>query len=124
MAHSSQITQQVVNSPNPNEMMFKIWEQTRYLVSQKPAADDYLETTDGYYLGRAVIPGPKAEPRFGMIANVNDYDLIRHQYYIRFIDSATTDNAENSISEALFTVMTPSEADEYEAVLEKLYPKQ
>ena len=117
MATSSQITNYILDSADPKKAKFDIWAATRYLVAQKAASDDYTETTHSFFQGRAVLPGPRANKVFGTIPNVNDLNVMENQYYIRFIDSATTDNADDSVGDALFTVMTASEADEYEEVL-------
>lgn len=119
MANSSQITDRILRDPNPAEAKAKIWAATRYLVAQKPAADNYSTTTEGYYKGKVVIPGPKANPKYGVIADVQDLDLMEQRHYIRFFDTATTEGAQADIGQALYTIMTSQEADEYEAVLEQ-----
>lgn len=121
---SGQITQEVLKQPNPQEAKALMWKKTRYLVAQKAASDDFTETTDGYYKGRVVMPGPRADPRFGVMSNVDNLDIIESMYYIRFIDSNTTDGADASVGAAIFTIMSPLEADEYEAVLNRMYPRQ
>ena len=116
----------LMNHPNPREAMFKMWKKTRYLVAQEPAASDYSETKPGYYKGRVVIPGPQANPKlsatmeFGS-ANVRDFEQMMNRHHIRFVDNMTTDNADESVKRALFTVMDASEANDYEAKLKEYY---
>lgn len=123
MATSSQLTRYCSTQPNAAESEWELWVKTRYLVAQVPTSEDFTETTDGYYLGRVVVPGPLADPEFSTIANVNDFTYIRNQLYIRFIDSNTTTGADAHIGQALFTIMTKDEADAYESALRTQYFK-
>jgi len=117
---SSQITERLRNSKNVIEDKQRLFEQTRYFVAQRPAVNGFTDTIDGYYKGRKVIPGPKADPTVSSVLNVNDVRLLESQYFIRFVDNATTDNAEDDVRMALFTIMSDMEADEYESILRKL----
>lgn len=126
MVTSTQITERIKKQPDPLAAAFKIWQNTRYLVAQHPAAVDYSETKQGYYKGRTVIPGPKYNPRLSeglgfKALNTNDFQTMMNTYHIRFIDNHTTDNADQSVIEALYTVMTDAEADDYENELRKLH---
>lgn len=123
MATSTQITNKILQSSNPRAYEQALWERTRYLVAQKPAAADVDVTQSGYYKGRVVHPGPQANPRVSETLNVLDLDIIKDQFFIRFTDNATTSSAEESVVQALYTIMSDSEADEYEAVLYKLQGK-
>lgn len=126
MATSTQLTNMFNQQPNPMEAMFKTWIRTRYLVAQLPAADDYDETIPGYFNGRVVIPGPKANPKLSDMLGfkalkMHDFQAMMHRHHIRFIDNRTTDNADASVRRALYTVMTNEEADSYERKLKKYY---
>ena len=114
MATSSQITKKILESPNPEEVEFEIWANSRYLIAQNAATSEFKGTQCGYYNGRVVIAAPKCHKRSPVLANINDFQLIKDLYYIRFVDSITTDSADDSISKAIFTVMTDSESDDYE----------
>lgn len=117
MANSAQITDAIQKSADPRKSKQTVWAKTRYLVAQNAAADDFTKTTTGYFEGRMVVPGPKANPKFGMLADVENLEVVENKYYIRFTDSATTDNADVSVGRALYTVMTDAQADAYEKVL-------
>lgn len=114
MYTSKQLTHKINQSPNPQEAEFKTWQSTRYLVAQDPVSKDYAETTDGYYQGRHVIPGPKADPSVSAVLLDTDFNIIKHDYFIRFTDSLTTDSADESVGRAIYGIMTNKEADEYE----------
>lgn len=114
---SAQLTERLRHSNNVTEDKQKLFENTRYFVAQRPASNDFSETIDGYYKGRKVIPGPKANPGLSPILNVWDIKILEAQYFIRFVDDQVTMGADDELKEALFTIMTDSEADEYEAVL-------
>lgn len=115
---SEQITTRVNRQPNPDEAEFKLWQSTRYLVAQEPASKDFTDTVEGYYNGRMVIPGPKADPKLvPLLTNVNDFGLIKEHHYIRFTDNLTTQGADDSVGRAIFTIMSKAEADEYEEFL-------
>ena len=117
MPHSSQITDKVINSPNPVETRNKLWEMTRYLVAQKPVTEESQVTNDQHYLGRVVIPGPKADPELCGNTVVTDPDKLANEYGITFIDFATTAGADRDVTSAPFTIMSKSEADDYEKQL-------
>jgi len=114
MATSSQLTDFIRDQKNPKESKFDLWDRCRYLVAQRPIDDTIDVSNIQYYLGRRVIPGPKANERFGVLVDVDDLDVIEQQYYIRWTDSNTTANADLHIGQALFTIMTTQEADAYE----------
>lgn len=122
MANSTQITAHVQTQPNPAEAEYDLFRKTRYFVAQRPATPDVQRTTDGYYLGRTVVPGPLADKRYSYIVSVNDFEMMRSQLYIRFVDNNTTDGADEDVRRAMYTIMTDDEADIYEAALCKLYP--
>jgi hypothetical protein len=124
MANSDQITAHVQKDPNPRQAEYDIFIKSRYFVAQRPAAPEVTVTTDGYFRGRVVVPGPKADRRFSYIVNANDFELMTQQLYIRFTNSNTTDGADDIVRAALHTVMTDGEADEYEAALCAQYPKR
>ena len=117
---SAQITRRLQESTNIPRDKQALFEKARYFVAQRPASDDFSETIDGYYKGRKVIPGPKADPKLTSVLNISDVRLMEKQYFIRFVDNITTVGADDSIREALFTIMSPSEADEYEKKLRQL----
>ena len=117
---STQITEQLRQSTNVVADKQKMFEKVRYFVAQKPAAVDFSDTIDGFYKGHKVIPGPKANPTLGPILNVTDIRLLEAQYFIRFVDNQTTDDADDDVRMALFTIMSDSEANEYEARLREI----
>lgn len=117
---STQLTEQLRHSTNVVEDKQKMFNSVRYFVAQKPAAVDFAETTDGFYKGHKVIPGPKANPNLGPVLNVTDIRLLESQYFIRFVDNATTDDADDDVRMALFTIMSDTEANEYEAKLREM----
>ena len=124
MVSSTQITNKLKQQPDPMAAMFKIWQKTRYLVAQQPASADYDETTPGYYKGRMVIPGPKADPTVSDTLGIahltmSDFQTMMNRNFIRFIDNKTTDNADDSVGRALYTVMDDEEANNYEKLLRK-----
>lgn len=126
MVTSTQLTNKINNSPDPLVAEFNIWKNTRYLVSQSPASSDYSETVPGYFEGRFVIPGPKCNVKLSdglgiPTLTINDFQNMKNQYFIRFTDNATTDNASEDIQRAIFTVMSNDEADRYEKELTKYY---
>ena len=126
MVSSTQITNKLKEQPDPMAAMFKIWQKTRYLVAQLPAAADYDETVPGYYKGHMVIPGPKANPELSDTlgishSSMNDFQTMMNRHYIRFIDSRTTENADDSVSRSLYTVMDDEQANAYEKSLRKYY---
>lgn len=120
MPTSGQITKAVQNKTNPYEAEKKLWMNARYLVAQKPASASSTVTKSGFYKGCHVVPGPKANPNVSGVLKVQEYDIVKHTYFIRFTDNITTDNAESSIGQAIYTIMDNGQADEYEAELRKL----
>jgi len=126
MVTSTQLTKKINQQPNPMVAMFEIWKKTRYLVAQLPAASDYDETVPGYYQGKYVIPGPLADPKVSDKLGIphltlSDFQVMMNQYYIRFVDNKTTENADESVRRALYTVMSNEEADSYEKKLKKYH---
>lgn len=117
---SGQITEGLKRSTNILADKQKLFQDARYFVAQKPAAEDFSETCDGYYRGHKVIPGPKANPKLSPILNVRDIRIAEQVHFIRFVDNLTTDGADEDTRRALFTIMDKHEADEYEAVLKRL----
>lgn len=124
MPTSSQLTDMINRNPNPAQAEQEIWEKTRYLVAQKPAVSGNSVTMPGYYNGRVVIPGPKANPELSEVLSDNDLNRLKSIHFIRFVDNNTTENASAEMRQALYTVMTKSEADDYEKKLKKYYAKQ
>ena len=122
-ATSGQLTNLVKKQADPEAYERKLWMAARYLVAQKPASPSSSVTKSGYFHGCHVIPGPKADPRVSGTLAIQEYDLIKHQYFIRFTDNITTDNAQNDIGQAIYTLMDNNQADEYEAALRKLQGK-
>ena len=122
MANSAQITSYIREQPNTAEAEYNIFIKSRYFVAQRPATPDSQVTTDGYYLGRVVVPGPMADKRYSYLVSGNDFEVMRTQLYIRFVDNNTTDGADEDVRRAMYTVMTDDEADIYEDALCKLYP--
>lgn len=116
MPTSGQITAKIKSSENPHNTESELWAKTRYLVAQKPASSSTI-TTDGYYKGRHVIAGVKADPTLSPLLKDQSYESIKHKYYIRFTDNLTTDNADETIGQALYTIMDNTQADEYEDAL-------
>jgi len=114
MPTSAQITAKVMSSSNPRAAMAKLWERTRYLVAQVPASENDNTTKEGYYNGRTVVPGPKANGKLTAKLTVHDLNYVTDELYIRFIDSNTTSGAPANVSQALYTVMSDAEADDYE----------
>lgn len=126
MVSSTQITNKLKQQPDPMAAMFKIWQKTRYLVAQEPAAADYDETVPGYYKGHVVIPGPKADPKLSSTLGIShlsmsDFQTMMNRYFIRFIDNRTTGNADESVSKSLYTVMDDEQANAYEKALRKYH---
>lgn len=118
---STQITERLRHSTNIPQKKQELFERTRYFIAQKPAVGSFSETTDGYYKGRRVTPGPRANRKVSPVINVRDIAILESQYFIRFVDNATTENADESMRQALFTIMDDAEADDYERELAKLY---
>lgn len=121
---SGQLTERLRHSTNVIADKQKLFENTRYFVAQRPATNSFSETIEGYYKGHAVIPGPKADPRLTPILNVWDIKILEAQYFIRFVDDQVTAGADDELKEALFTIMTDTEADEYEAELRKIQEEE
>lgn len=126
MVTSTQLTEKINQQANPMEAMFNMWLKTRYLVAQLPAAADYNETVPGYFHGKYVIPGPKADPKLSTTlgiphTTINDFQTMMNQYYIRFVDNKTTEDAGEDVRRALFTIMSNEDADSYESKLRKYY---
>lgn len=117
---STQITEKLRHATNVTEEKQKMFEKVRYFVAQKPAANDFAETIDGFYKGHKVIPGPLANPELGPMLNVTDIRLLESRYFIRFVDNLTTDDADDDVRMALYTIMSDSEANEYEAKLREI----
>lgn len=117
---SGQLTQRLRHSNNVTADKQQLFENTRYFVAQRPSSDSFTDTIEGYYKGYKVIPGPKADPRLSPILNVWDIKILEAQYFIRFVDDQVTAGADDELKEALFTIMTDAEADEYEAELRKI----
>lgn len=120
MPNSAQLTAACNNNHNPVEYERKLWEKTRYLVAQKPASANSEVTKDGYYKGCHVIPGPLADEELQPKLKVQDWGIIKNEYFIRFVDGKTTSNADAQIGRANYTIMDTSQADDYEAALRKL----
>lgn len=114
MANSSQLTQYIIEQPNSAEAKLDLWSRCKYLIAQRPVDDTNLESNVQYFNGRRVIPGPKADPKFGVLNNVEDLQVVEEQYYIRWTDSTTTVNADAYVGQALYTIMTDDEAELYE----------
>lgn len=121
---SGQLTQRLRHSNNVTADKQQLFENTRYFVAQRPSSDSFTETIEGYYKGYKVIPGPKADPRLSPILNVWDIRILEAQYFIRFVDDQVTAGADDELKEALFTIMTDAEADEYEAELRKIQAEE
>lgn len=122
MVSSSQITHKLKQQPNPAAAEFKIWQKTRYLVAQIPASPDFTGTKISYYKGCMVIPGPKANPEVSDVLGVKhltmrDFQILKSLHFIRFVDNKTTADAGNEVTQALYTVMADSDADQYEKKL-------
>ena len=120
MATSEQITAKVNAQADPAGYEYKLWLSARYLVAQKAASPEYTDTKDGYYKGHHVIPGPKADPTLSPKLKEQDWSIIKHKHYIRFVDVKTTQNATNDIGRAIYTRMDNAQADEYEKKLRDL----
>jgi len=118
MANSAAITQMIIQSSNPEETKQQIWDQSRYLISQKPSVATNSFTGDGWYEGCTVIPAPLA--KVGSRQFSEDLATLEATQYIRFVDSNATDGADDEVREALFRPMTNTEADSYEAQLREL----
>jgi len=117
---SGQLTERLRHSMNVLADKQKILDSTRYFVAQKVASNDFSDTIDGFYKGHRVIPGPKADPSVSAYLNVRDIRFLESQYYIRFVDNKTTEDADEDVRAALFVPMTDREADDYEDHLRKL----
>ena len=124
MPHSSAVTAKIVNHPEPRVQAEAIWANTRYLIAQKPKTEDFAGTDENHYIGRTVIPGPKANPNLVAVLEEQKLDKLMQDYGITFIDFQTTAGADQDVTEAPFTVMSNSEADDYERQLtELLFPE-
>lgn len=121
---SGQLTERLRRSNNVLADKQELFEKTRYFVAQRPATNSFSGTIEGYYKGCKVIPGPKANPRLSPILNVWDIKILEAQYFIRFVDDQVTAGADDELKEALFTIMTDTEADEYEAELRKIQEEE
>ena len=117
---STQLTERSRRSKNLLADKQKLFEEVEYFVAQTPAADDFYETRDGYFKGHKVIPGPMADPRVSPVLNVRDITVLEQKHFIRFVDNLTTDNADEHVRRAIYTIMTPGEAEEYNRFLYKL----
>ena len=124
MPHSSALTAKIIAHPDPRVYAEQIWSNTRYLVAQKPKTDDFSGTDESHYNGRAVVPGPKANPNLVPTLEEQDLDVLMQQYGITFIDFQTTAGADQDVVEAPFTVMSTTEADDYERQITKLLHPQ
>lgn len=124
MVTSTQLTREINKHPNPEVAEFKFWRKARYLVAQEVATSDYKDTKIGYFEGRVVIPGPKYNPKCSdglamETATLNDFQIMKNRFFIRFVDNRTTQDADDSIAKALYTIMSDSDANKYEAELFK-----
>ena len=117
MPTSEQLTAKCNAQNNPELYESKLWAKARYLVAQNPASSKSEITKDGYYKGCHVIPGPLADPELSSVLKIQDWTIVRNQYFIRFTDNKTTSNADTSVGRANYTIMDNTQADEYEKVL-------
>jgi len=122
MVSSSQITHKLKQQPNPAAAEFRVWQKVRYLVAQEPASPEFTDTKISYYKGCMVIPGPKANPEVSDMLgvkhlNMRDFQILKSLHFIRFVDNKTTANAGDEVTKALYTVMTDSDANQYEKKL-------
>lgn len=117
---SGQLTEKLKKSHNVLAEKQKMFDNVRYFVAQRPVTNDFTETCDGYYRGHKVIPGPKANPDVSSVIDVRDITILESQHFIRFVDDLVTEGADDHLREAIFTIMTKTEADEYEAKLKEL----
>lgn len=124
MPSSAQLTAAAAASTNPKLYEQKLWEKARYLVAQTPATASSNVTKDGYYNGCRVIPGPQANQQLQPVLKIQDFKIVRHQYYITIVDVTTTQNADHTIGRSLYTVMDDTQADEYEDALTKQRQKR
>lgn len=115
--HSSAITAQILSHPNPLDMRDTIWSQTRYLVAQKPKTEDFAGTDENHYHGKHVLPGPKADSTLVPLMENMDIDQLEAQYGITFVDFQTTEGADLDVVQAPYTIMSTSEADDFERQL-------
>lgn len=120
MPHSSAVTAKIISAPEPRVAAEKVWASTRYLVAQKPKTDDFAGTDENHYLGRTVIPGPKANPNLVAMLEETNFEVLMEKYGITFIDFHTTAGADQDVTEAPYTVMSNPEADDYEKQLTAL----
>lgn len=121
---SGQLTERLRRSNNVLAEKQELFENTRYFVAQVPATNSFSGTIEGYYKGCKVIPGPKANPKLSPILNVRDIKILEAQYFIRFVDDQVTAGADDELKDALFTIMTDMEADEYEEELRKIQEEE
>ena len=122
MANSAQITEHCKQQANPEQALNEIIAKTRYFLAQVAAEPSFKSTREGYFRGKVVVPGPLGHKALGRMVGCDNPQIIFHKHYIRVVDSATTDGADASVSQALYTSMTPQEADEYEAEVFKQNP--
>lgn len=126
MPHSSQVTEMCLtkNPENPEQVEREIWAKTRYLVAQRATTDTSSVTNDMFYNGRATIPGPMADQSLtGLLAEQN-LDVVKAKHHIQFIDFQTTAGAGQELTEAHYTIMSNTEADDYERQLRAQIAKE
>lgn len=120
MAHSNVTTAKILASPDPVAARNSIWERTRYLVAQQVKTEQFSGTDQEHYLGRQVLPGPKANPDLVPLMAEMDPDVLQNKFGITFVDFLTTEGADNTVVSAPYAVMSNSEADDYEKQLREL----
>ena len=119
MAHSNAVTAAILASPDPVAARNEMWARCRYLVAQQVKTETWSGTDQEHYIGRAIVPGPKADPQLVPLMAEQDPDVLQNKYGITFVDFTTTEGADNSVVSAPYTIMSNAEADDYELQLRK-----
>jgi hypothetical protein len=118
MSHSSaHITELVKSKPEVHQAaeLERIFNDCRYFIAPEIATGDFLETKIGYYKGRVVHAGKKANKHvtYPMRENISiDYAI--NQMGFVFVDFNVTGIADENMKRGILEIMTDAEADEYE----------
>lgn len=103
------------NDQNAEQELERFFNDIRYFVAPHPASPNFLQTQIGYYRGRVVYPGKKAN-KYVMqpLAQSISADYALYSLGLVFADFNVSGMADERMKQGIVEVMTEDEADEYE----------
>lgn len=116
MSTSAQLTQDIIQSNDSKARMRELFLNARYFISQTATGDADV-TRLGWYQGRIVYHANRAHNNFPKMEHINRPEHVLDVYHITFIDYEGTDDANDEMVKANYTIMSDEDADAYEAAI-------